>query len=59
MDGHRGYYAKGDKSDREERLLYNFTCMWNLKHKINKQNGNKVQDTENRGLRMGVGLGTV
>ena len=29
-DGHRGYYAKWNKSDRERQILYDLTYMWNL-----------------------------
>ena len=25
-----------NKSDRERQILYDFTCMWNLKNKMNK-----------------------
>ena len=28
-----GYYAKGDKSDRKRKILYDLTYMWNLKTK--------------------------
>ena len=31
-DGFGGHYAKLDKSDRERRILYDLTYMWNLKH---------------------------
>ena len=37
MDGPRGYYAKWNKSDKERQIPYDFTHMWNLKNKINKQ----------------------
>ena len=33
------------KSDRERQIPYDFTCMWNLKNKINERN--KLIDTEN------------
>ena len=33
MDGPRGHYATGNKSDRERQILYDFTYMWNLKKK--------------------------
>ena len=26
-----------NKSDRERQILYDFTCMWNLKNKIKEQ----------------------
>ena len=31
MDGPREYHAKWSKSDRERKILYNITYMWNLK----------------------------
>ena len=31
MDGPRGHSAKRDKSDRERKILYHLTYMWNLK----------------------------
>ena len=31
MDGPWGHYAKWNKSDREWRIPYDLTCMWNLK----------------------------
>ena len=37
MDGPRGYYAKGNKLDRERQILYDFTYMWNLKNTTNEQ----------------------
>ena len=37
MDGPRGYYAKWSKSDTERQIPYDFTYMWNLKNKINKE----------------------
>ena len=37
MNGPRGYYAKGNKSDRKGQMLYNFTYMCNLKNKTNEQ----------------------
>ena len=41
MNRPRGYYAESSKSDRERQIAYYFIYMWNLKNKINKQNGNK------------------
>ena len=41
MDGHRGYYAKWDKSDRERQILCDFTYIWNLK-KQNKWTSNQA-----------------
>ena len=37
MDGPRGYYAKWNKSDTEQQILYDFTYMQNLKNKINER----------------------
>ena len=34
MDGPRGYYAEGNKSDIEIQILSGFTYMWNLKNII-------------------------
>ena len=31
MDGPRGHYATGNKSDRERHIPYDLTYMWNLK----------------------------
>ena len=31
MYGLGEYYPKRNKSDRERKMLYNITCMWNLK----------------------------
>ena len=30
----RGYYAKGNKSDRERQIVYDITYMWNLKNNL-------------------------
>ena len=35
MDGHGGYYAKWNKSDRERQTLYDITYMWHLKNTTN------------------------
>ena len=48
MDRARGYYAKWNKSDRERQILYNLTCMWNLKTKT------KLTVKENRLLELKV-----
>ena len=48
MNGPRGYNAKLNKSERERQIPYDFTYMWDLKNKINKQDRNKLIDTENR-----------
>jgi len=33
MDGFGGHYAKWSKSDKEKKILYDITYMWNLKNK--------------------------
>ena len=37
MNESRGYSAKGNKSDRERQILYDFIYMWNLVNKTNDQ----------------------
>ena len=52
------YCAKWNKSDRKRQIPYDFTYMWNLKYKINKWDGNRLIDTENKLMvarREGVG----
>ena len=41
MEGPRGYYAKGNKSDIEKQILYAFSSVWYLKNKTNKQTKQK------------------
>ena len=41
MDGPRGHYAKWNKSDRERHIPYDFTYIWHLNNKINKQKEQK------------------
>ena len=41
MDGHGGYYAKLNKSDRERQILYDITYMWTLKNTKQQQQKNK------------------
>ena len=48
MDGPREHYAKRDEPVRERQAPYDFTHMWNLMNKTNKQNRNRLTDTENR-----------
>ena len=36
IDGPWGHYAKWNKSDRERRILYDLTYMWDLKQKQNQ-----------------------
>ena len=47
MSEPRGYCAESNKSDRERQMPSDFTYMWNLEKKRNKQNRNKLIDTEN------------
>ena len=47
MAGPRGYYAKWKNSDRKKKTC-DFTYMWNLKIKTNKQIRNRLLETENR-----------
>ena len=35
------------KEDREGQILCDFTYMWNLKNRINKQNRRRLTDAEN------------
>ena len=37
-----------EKSDRERQILYNFTYMWNIKNKINRQTKQKQTHRENK-----------
>ena len=39
MDGARVYYAKFNKSIREKQILCDFTHMWNLRNKVDKESG--------------------
>ena len=43
----KGTYAKWNKSDRERQIPYDFTCMWNLKNKTNR-NRNRPINTEKK-----------
>ena len=36
MDATRDYHTKWSKSERERRIPYDITCMWNLKYDINE-----------------------
>ena len=42
MDGPRKHYAKLNKLDRERLIPYDFTYLWNLNNKTNKQNKMKT-----------------
>ena len=35
------YYAKQNKSIRERNILYDFTCMWNLRNKTDEHTGRR------------------
>ena len=49
MDRPRGYYAKGNKSDRKRQILHVIPWVWNLKYKTNKHNKIEIViDTENK-----------
>ena len=37
QNGPWGYNAKWNKSHRERQILYDCTCMWNLKNKTDEQ----------------------
>ena len=61
MYGPGGHYAMQNKSDRERQILYDITCMWNLKINANeyiyaKKKQTQVQKT-NQWLPKGRGKG--
>ena len=41
MEGCRGHNAKWNKSVKERQILYDFTCMWNLREKNPKEQREK------------------
>ena len=41
MDRPTGYYAKWNNSDKERQIPYDFTYIWNLINKTNKQTKQK------------------
>ena len=45
MDGPEEHYAKWNKSVRERQVPYDFTPMWNLMKKLNKQNRHDLIDS--------------
>ena len=47
MDGTRVYYAKQNKSVREKQISNDFTHLWNLRNKINKQR-EKVRERQSK-----------
>ena len=62
MDGPGEYYAEGSKPVRETQTSYDFTYVWNLMNKINKQTRQKQAhrngEQTNRYYRgEGLGLG--
>ena len=48
VEGPKAYFTQWNKSVKERQLPYVLTYMWNLKNKINKQNWNRLIDTENK-----------
>ena len=48
MDGPGEYYVKWNKPVRERQIPYDLTYMWNPMNKINKQNRNRLLNTENK-----------
>ena len=50
MDGAREYNAKQNKSVRERQIPYDFTHLWNLRNKTNKQRRKKEKDTNQETL---------
>ena len=47
MDGQTENYANQNKSNRERQILYDFTYIWNIKNKTNKQTETVIH-TENK-----------
>ena len=45
-DGHRDYYTKWGKSDRERQIPYDTTYTWNLKKKKKKDTDKLIYKTE-------------
>ena len=45
MDGHRGYYAKCNKTEKDN--LFDLTYMWNLKNETNKTETDNI-DTKSK-----------
>ena len=51
IDGSGGHYAKWNKSDREQQILYDITYMWNLKKGYKwtyLENRSRITDVENK-----------
>ena len=48
MDGAREYYAKQNKSVKERQMPYDFTHMWNLRNKTNKQRREKRREASQK-----------
>ena len=50
MDGNRDSHTKRNKSEREQKMLYDITYMWNLKYGTNEPiyKTKRLTDIENR-----------
>ena len=46
MDGPGEHYTKWNKPVKERKIPNNFTHVWNLMSKLNKQNKNRLIDGE-------------
>ena len=60
MDGLEEYYAKWNKADRERKILYDITYMWNLKnstHELRYKVGTDSQTYKNKLIVAKVGGG--
>ena len=59
LDGPSGYYAKWNKPDRKEQILYDFTYMWNLKqtNKIKQKYIRRANQWLSEGRRLGSKMG--
>ena len=58
--GLREYHAKWNKSDRKKQMMYDFTYMWDLKHKTSEQiqlDRNRIKCRINRWLPKGRHIG--
>ena len=49
MDGSRDYNANRDESVRKRQIPYDFTHMWNLRKKTNKQREKKEREKNKPG----------
>ena len=59
MDGPRTYHTKWDESERERKITYDITHMWNLKYDTNELNYEieTNSQTENRVVVAKGGMG--